>query len=224
MKPLFTILLALLLTLAGCGEKPETTTTPPMAGNLPSSQEPPPPESSSPSQPEQSAGISEENLQYQQQYLEPVRYSSFLWLDFGPGELDNLAGSPMIFAFEDLTGSEQMLAYWDTYQADLPREVVEDCLTAYFDVTPEQLRGQLLADRYSPSQQTYHYEGGRGGGPVEVEVTASRRTGDTLELDYNILTLSTDETSMVPTSAGTITIRVEGETGWKYISNRCRTP
>jgi len=191
-----------------------------MAGNLPSSQ----PDSSIP-QPEDppsaSQDIPEEALQYRQQYLDPILHSPLLQINFGPGEMDGLAGIPLIFAFEDLTGGEQMKVYWDTYQADFPRELVEDCLTAHFDVTPDQLREQLLTDYYLPDKQAYHYEGGRGSGPREIEATASRRDGDTLELDYTILNLSMDEDEMIPYLTGTITIRIEGES-WKYISNQCQ--
>lgn len=215
MKQLFAILLAFALTLSGCGGGRGDESRPSMAGNLPSSR------GEKRSMPPESEGGAEDNLAYCRKYLEPVYAGSILRVSFGPGEMEAAANAPLIYAFEDLTGGEKMREYWEQYGPSFPREVVEDCLTARFDVTPEQLR-DLLADYYRPEEQVYYYEGGRGGGPQEVEVTASRREGGTLELDYNILNAAgMDDDEMIPTTTGTITLRVEGEE-WKYLENRCR--
>ena len=209
MKRIIAILAALLLALAGCGQAEKETEKK---------------ESSTPVQSREEAtqGTAEEDQAYGQRYLEPVLAGRLLWCDFGPGEMEQLAGTPMIYAFEDLTGGERMRGYWEKYQGAFPREVMEDCLTAYFQVTPEELRDSLLAQYYRPEEEVYFYEGGRGGGPVEVEVTASRRRGDTLELDYSILTAGMDGGDMVPGLTGTVTILEEGEGAWKYLENRCR--
>lgn len=198
------LLMTLLLILTGCAAPGKST--PPMAGNLPSASEPEPPISGTP----------EQNLEYYRQYLEPISYGSLLRCDFGPGRLDSLAGAPMMFAFEDLTGPEKMREYGELYGAAYPQQVVEDCLTAYFEVTPEELRTALLARYYRPEEQVYYYEGGRGGGPQEVTVTASRRSGDLLELDYAIANLDMDTGEMAVNLTGTLTVR-PGETGWQYV-------
>ncbi len=149
MKGIIAILAALLLALAGCGQAEKETEKK---------------ESSTPVQSREEAtqGTAEEDQAYGQRYLEPVLAGRLLWCDFGPGEMEQLAGTPMIYAFEDLTGGERMRGYWEKYQGAFPREVMEDCLTAYFQVTPEELRDSLLAQYYRPEEEVYFYEGGRG--------------------------------------------------------------
>jgi hypothetical protein len=216
---------ALLLALAGCaGEE----------GSLASSQSGTPEASQSASQSPDSAqggsaasgetveGTPEENEVYAEAYLKPVAAGLLLRTDFGPGNMQTLWGSVLIQAFEDLTGREQMEKYWAEYDGDFPQEVVEDCLTAHFDLTPEDLRENLLASCYLSEEEVYQYYGGRGGGPVDVRVDASRRTGDLLELDFTILTvgMGDDGDELSPFSRGTMVIRLGEDGSWKYLQNQ----
>ena len=225
---------ALCLILSACGggnspsqsesapEAPENAQSAPAPSSVPlapENQEPPE------SQPEDAApaetveGTPEENEAYAEAYLRPVAAGTLLRTDFGPGNMQTLYGSVLIHAFEDLTGTEQMEQYWAEYDGDFPREVVEDCLTAHFDLTPEDLRENLLEGLYLPEEDVYRYYGGRGGGPVDVQVDASRRTGDQLELDFSILTAGVDGYEMVPSSRGTMVLRLGEDGSWKYIQN-----
>lgn len=202
-----------LMLLPGCGGQPDK---PPMAGKLPA-----PPSAAQPAEPpgESAPEIAPEDLENcRERYLEPLLHTGLLYRSFGPGETAELAQAPLlIYAFEDFTGPEQMRQYGP----DIPGEAVEGLLTARFPVTPEELRETLLSDCYDPERQVYHYEGGRGGGPMEVELTAARREGEELLLDYTLLALtSMDDSQLRPVCTGTLTVREAGE-DWQYL--RCQS-
>lgn len=211
------VLAVCLTLLAGCGGSPER---PPMAGN------PAPPPSSSQAAPAGGSGgdalAPEDAAGCRERYLLPLLHTGLLYRSFGPGQTEELAESPLlIYAFEDLSGPERMARYSADYGPDLPGELVEGLLTARFPVTPEELRETLLSGLYDPERRVYHYEGGRGGAPMEVELTDARREGEDLLLDYTLLALaSMEDDEMRPVRTGTLTLREAGE-DWQVL--RCQS-
>ena len=172
-------------------------------------------------------GTAEENARYAETYLQPIVGGAVLTSSFSAGNLQGLGSPILMVAFEDLTGTGQMDAYWAEYGGLFPQKVVEDCLTRYFDVTPEMLREDLLANFYQPEEESYRCPGiGRPSGlPVKAQVDASRLTGGSrLELDYTLfscygLKKPASPEEMYPSHAGTVTIQLEGDGSWKYLAN-----
>lgn len=232
MKHIIAILAALLLALAGCGQaerepgKQESSTPVQSREEAPSSESQPAAEKTlpvfqppvledPPFVPEDGEGSPEQNEWYQKRYLEPIFQSGILGKTFDAANKthleENSSFCALLSAFGDLMGPEQMAACTAAYGSRIPREVVEDCLSFYFPVTAEELRQQLLAGAYLPEAGVYRWEG-HGTGDETLAVTASRRAGDTLELDYVISFGSLSHT-------GTATIQERPE-GWRYDANR----
>lgn len=76
---------------------------------------------------------------------------------------------------------------YDKFGVDIPAQIVEGTVTRHFPVTAEQFRASLsksqnLSEYYDVKQNSYHFEGGYGGGSLSGVVTRATREGDLLTL------------------------------------------
>lgn len=178
--------------------------------------------------PDELPAMTAENQAYCDQYITPVLVSGMLNRTFSPEDYSQLGalfdesgnmigGHALMYCFEDLTGQEKMQQYWQQYDGVFPAALIEDALSAYFEMTVEQMR-ETMSYFYDASSNVYRYEGGRGSPPVSPVVTQSRKNADLLELDYSIYS---DEDSRNPLIEGTLCVR-ETPDGFHYISNRLK--
>lgn len=113
---------------------------------------------------------------------------------------------------------------FEEYDGNFPEQLIEEYLLAAFPFTAEQLH-EILAYHYDPAEKVYHYEGGRGGGPIAGAVTAVRTlAGGFVELDYEMLAGYYDERSTEEKEAylikrtGTLTLAAAPNGGYRYWS------
>ena len=173
-------------------------------------------------------GTAEENARYAETYLQPIVGGAVLTSSFSAGNLQGLGSPILMVAFEDLTGTDQMDAYWAEYGGLFPQKVVEDCLTRYLtSPPPEMLREDLLANFYQPEEESYRCPGhraavgpaGKGaGGCQPPDRRQPAGAGLYPFLCYGLKKTASPE-EMYPSHAGTVTIQLEGDGSWKYLAN-----
>jgi len=135
-----------------------------------------------------------EQLSFYADYVRKLLSSGLLIVDWSVedysalvGEQIGRLGNYMIFAFEDITGYEEMRKLFDEYEGVFPAGVIEDVLLARFPFSAEQLR-RILYHLYDADTNTYHYEGGRGGGPIDGAVVDVNADGEFVRLSYELFT------------------------------------
>lgn len=184
---------------------------------------------------------------YEKAYMEPYLLSGLFNLNFSrqdhsafvaedaqkPGVWPGAAA--LICWFEDDTGDEQMHAYWTKYYAagpepapetdGIPAKIVDDVLTAHFELTAEELHAYMANDSgtYQPDRDVYLYYGGRGGICPVCVVTDAEKEGDTVTLRYAFYEVeSTLPEGAVPArlSSGTLTVLEQADGGFVYLANQ----
>lgn len=139
-----------------------------------------------------------EQQSYFTDYVEKLLYSGLLIVDWSMDDYSSIMGEQidrlenyMIFAFEDIIGTDEMQKLFNEYNGIFPAPVIEDVLLERFPFTAGQLR-EILSHIYDAQTNTYHYEGGRGGGPIEAAVTYIDRFSENgqefLRLTYELYT------------------------------------
>jgi hypothetical protein len=110
----------------------------------------------------------------------------------------------------------------ETYGVDILAEIVEETIMRHFLFSEEQIRGQMASKEYNgseyydPESNTYHFEGGYGGGSNTAVVSDSRWEGD-------LLTMTVDWYGMDDSYlySQELTLRIgEGEYDFVYVAGR----
>lgn len=237
-KRVFALVLALCLglSLAGCGEKARPSSQPPTQPSSievrPSPSEDPAPEEAGPA-PDASAGLdalvkeivltygAEEETLDGQTRLVPTDISLFISdTDWSSGE--ELSPGHYFSWFFSTTMKEDYEYKQETYKHPkgedygwfFPQDIYEGRIQTYFEVSTEHLRSD--PDYYQAEYQGYCVGGGGGKGE-----------GPTLTYEYSregeLLTIAVDRvypSGAFPDLRHTLTVRLEGGGGWKYLGDR----
>ena len=165
--------------------------------------------------------------EYYDGYLRQLIYSSLLMRDWSDQDYSALAvdhaGSSfanyLILAFEDIVGSDEMQKLFTEYNGDFPASVIEDVLLPRFPFTTSQLH-EILAYHYRADTNTYYYEGGRGGGPIEAAITGVRTQGEFVYLDYEVFNgysgLDEIPATYLYKTPGVLTLRRNADGSYRY--------
>ena len=163
-----------------------------------------------------------EQQRYYDTYINPLVYNGLLFASWSSEDYANISTAPsgasqsqsLMMAFEDLVGQEKMEKLWEIHGGDLPAETVESVLLERFPFTREQLH-EILHACYRPQTNTYVYEGGRGGGPIEAAVVYLEEEGAFLHLDYVLFTgysgLDREPALYLYQTPGRLTLKKQGE-------------
>lgn len=185
----FTVAAALLISACGVNEK---SAAPEISGNAAISELPS--LSAIPAAQDETRGfappeMTDEQAQYNRDCVMPLLLSGLLTNSWSTQDYSALVGqnAKMIYAFDDITGSDEMKKLYQTYDGSFPSEVIESLLLERFAFTADQLR-EMMAEQYRADENIYYYEGGRGGGPVDCAVTGVRTEGSQTLIDYCWLT------------------------------------
>lgn len=208
------LVLALLLAVsfASCGNRSNntsggnTSTTPPQSSSAPpaelrQSESNPSNEVQTPSNNELGIELfivpdmTSEQQSYYTDYVGKLVYSGMLIIDWSADDYSSLVeeqaglgygiGYVLLFAFQDIIGQDAMQKLFDEYNGIFPAGVIEDILLIRFPFTAEQLH-EILSNHYDAETETYHYESGRGGGPIEAAVVDAAIDGDFIRLYYEL--------------------------------------
>lgn len=218
-----------MLLLAGCLAGCRAASLP----ETPEEPEAPPAEELAPALPvEEPAPAPEEPLgnpeqEYFDTYLRTWGYANPFWREFtaedNPLEEENLylmfrAAYLLEHEREDLEALAEVL---EDGTEVYPAELVEDTLTAHFNVTAEQLRASAEGkSKYRYHEGAYEFGTGYGGVGLIGAVTGFREEGDRLELEYSWFENDGMGQPGEKTQSGVLTIRFLPEGGWKYEANR----
>lgn len=169
-----------------------------------------------------------EQQSYYDGYLSRIIYTSLLMRDWNSTDYSALAvdpidlgstGSFLIMAFEDITGKDEMQRLFREYDSYFPADLIEGALLEYFPFTADQLH-EILSYHYRADTNTYYYDGGRGGGPIEGAVTGIRAAGDFIYLDYEIFTgfsgMDEPPTTYLYKTPGVLTLRQKPDGSYLY--------
>ena len=136
--------------------------------------------------------MTDEQQAYCTDYVNKLLYSGLLIVNWSVDDYSSLVGEQigrlgnyMMYAFEDIKGQDGMQKLFDEYKGIFPAGVIEDILLIRFPFTAEQLH-EILSDIYHAETNTYHYEGGRGGGPIGAAVVGVDDSGEFVRLNYEI--------------------------------------
>lgn len=126
-----------------------------------------------------------ENQEYCERYIQMWGFYNPFSQDFGEGSYPQNFHTYHLYHI--LSGMEGIRDE-DSIYGDIPADTVEGVIARHFAVTPEQIRSlsPTIARRpeegYDSQTNTYHFEGGYGGGSLTGIVVKSIREGDLLTL------------------------------------------
>lgn len=126
-----------------------------------------------------------ENQVYYDQYLS-------MWGFYCPFERDYSAQTfaqefrPYLL-YASSVAQEGRQEEYDRFGVDVPAQIVDETVTRHFPLTVEKFRAELAESRkgteyYDPQSDSYHFEGGYGGGSMGGVVTHAEKEGDILKL------------------------------------------
>jgi hypothetical protein len=173
--------------------------------------------------------MSDEQQTFYTDYVEKLLYSGMLLYDWSGADYSSISkeaggasnASDLMLAFEDIIGMDKMQKLFEQYDGDFPADVVKEVLPKYFPFTIDDLH-EILSYHYNAETNIYHYEGGRGGGPIAAAVVNIRpEINGPLHLDYEVYSgysgLDYTPDSYQYKRPGVLTLAPDLEGGYKYL-------
>lgn len=149
-------------------------------------------------------------------YFASYSVTNFFRMQFDSSVLEGYDAQTLLAMFDALcynTQTEEFTNNLTQLEGQVPQQYVEDVLTAYFALTPEDIR-QICAQQYNAETQSYTCYFGLGGGPTMFIIDKTEQNGNVLTIDYIIYGPNpgeSDEILFSPYLMGTLKVRESGE-------------